>query len=99
MPEFLKTRFVAGCIMEERGESVNWAHELSRTIRQELKEITSGLRKSLSPNVLKPIVQMLEKQVDQAPLPTFKAEEGEESMDIIEHDPYCQQCNNSGELL
>jgi hypothetical protein len=39
MPKFLKTRFVAGCIMEERGEAVNWAAELTHDINLELKDI------------------------------------------------------------
>jgi hypothetical protein len=99
MPELLRTRFVAGCIMEERGEPVNWAQELFRTIRLELKEVSVGSRESLSPVVLNSILRLLERQVGQAPLPNFKAVKRETPIDNTEHDIYCQQCNRSGEIL
>ena len=100
MPDLLRSRFVAGCLLEERGEPVNWASELTRTIRGELKLIFAKERESLSPGVIKLIVQLLEKQVGQAPLPVLKAVKGEEPMDSTKYDSYCQQCNNSGgELL
>lgn len=51
IPKFLKTRFVAGCIMEERGEAVNWAAELTHDINLELKDIYSQKRSELSPPI------------------------------------------------
>lgn len=104
MPEYLMTRFVAGCIMEERGESVNWAFELTRLVRNELKQINIKKRESLSPDVLKLIVHLLEKQVDPvpiaaAPLPNFEAVKGEELEDSADFDSCCHQCNQDGELL
>jgi hypothetical protein len=59
MPKFLKTRFVAGCIMEERGEAVNWAAELTHDINLELKDIYSQKRSELSPPVYKLISRVL----------------------------------------
>lgn len=104
MPEYLKTRFVAGCILEERGQPVNWAFELTRSVRSELKEITMKRREGLSPDVLKLIVHLLKKQVDRAPEaaalpPGFKVVKGEEPVDFAEYDRCCQQCNQGGELL
>jgi len=104
MPEYLQTRFVAGCILEERGEPVNWAFELTRSIRSELKEINLKKRESLSPGVLKVITHLLEKQVDRAPqaaapLPVLEASKEEDPVDFNEYDHCCHQCKHSGELL
>ncbi|XP_024397981.1 uncharacterized protein [Physcomitrium patens] len=104
MPTYLKTRFVAGCVLEERGEPVNWASELTRTIRSELKEINMKTRKSLSPSVLRTIFHLLENQVDQAPVaaasvPIFKAAKEEKQAYLTAYDGCCQKCKCGGELF
>jgi len=104
MPENLKMRFVAACIVEERGEPVNWAFELANSVRAELKQHVSQTRDRLSPGVLKLIVHLLEKQEDQAPpaaasVPVFEAVKEEEAVDFTKYDHCCHQCKHGGELL
>lgn len=62
MPRFLKTRFVAACLKEERGETVNWAYEVTHDICQELKEMVKSTRSEFSSAVHKMVTFLLEKQ-------------------------------------
>lgn len=61
MPRFLKTRFVAACMKEEKGETVNWAYEVTHNICQELREMVKSTRSEFSSALHKLILFMLEK--------------------------------------
>lgn len=84
MPRFLKTRFVAACIKEERGETVNWAYEVSHDICQELKEMVKKTRSELSSAVRKVIIVMLEKHngdIGQDSQPQIMSRDAESSIE------------------
>lgn len=61
-PKFLKTRFVAACLMEEKGETVNWASDLLRDLSVELREIARGDRSEMTAANLNVISQLLRNQ-------------------------------------
>lgn len=84
MPRFLKTRFVAACIKEERGETVNWAYEVTHDICQELREMVKTTRSELSSAVRKLIIFMLEKHngdIGQDSQPQIMSRDAESSIE------------------
>lgn len=121
MPRFLKTRFVAACMKEERNETVNWAYEVTRDICQELREMVKSTRSEFSSAVHRFITFMLEEHsgdIGQDAQPQIMSRDaesslerkapasvvpeivtGEEAVNLMEYNHFCQQCRQDGELL